>query len=142
MFADSIIPKNLINAYLETEYHVLGHPQFIIRVGRVSSDLLEVHKRHQVDCSAFITAWNPYSQQCDDARNRELQTALAKELTNQGMHFIEGLGRHPSGNWGGEESYLFLGLTLDAAKVLGLTLQQNAIIWNGADGASQLILLK
>lgn len=142
MFSDSVIPKDLINAYLETEYRVLGEMPFTIQVGRMSSDLLEGHKRHKVECSTFVTAWNPYSQQVNDAKNRELQAAFAKELTNRGLHFVEGIGQHPSGQWAGEESYLIFGLTLEAAKVLGTTLEQNAIIWSGADGTPQLILLK
>ena len=142
MFSDSAIPKDLIKAYLETEYRVLGEVPFIIRVGRVSSHLLEAHKRYQVTCSAFVTAWNPYSQQVDDAKNRVLQAALCQELTNRELHFVAGIGQHPSGQWAGEESYLIFGLDLKAAKALGATLEQNAIVWSGPDGTPQLILLK
>jgi hypothetical protein len=142
LFTDSAISQDLIKAYLETEYRVLGELPFIIRVGLESSELLEAHKQHQVTCSAFVTAWNPYSQQVDDAKNRKMQAALANELTNRELHFIEGIGQHPSGNWGGEESYLILGLTLEAARVLGATLEQNAILWSGMDGTPQLILLR
>lgn len=142
MFSDSAIPKDLIKAYLETEYRVLGEQPFSIQVGRVNNDLLEAHKRHRVECSALVTAWNPYSQQVDDAKNRELHAAFAKELTNRGLRFVDGIGQHPSGQWAGEESYLIFGLALEAAKVLGAALEQNAIIWSGPNGTPQLILLK
>ena len=42
----------------------------------------------------------------------------------------------------GEASYLIFGLTLEAAKMLGMRLEQNAIVWAGVDAVPQLILLR
>lgn len=53
-----------------------------------------------------------------------------------------GEGKHPSGDWDGEASVLVLGIDLDDAKAAGNKWEQNAIVWSGADGVPQLILLQ
>lgn len=138
----SAISSDLIQAYLETEYRVLGELPFTIRVGQLGSDLLLIHKRYRVNYSAFVTAWNPYSHLVDNSTNREMQAALGDKLRKRCLHFIEGIGQHPSNKWPGEDSYLVLGLTLEDAKDLGMQLEQNAIVWSGSDGIPQLILLR
>ena len=55
---------------------------------------------------------------------------------------MQGLGEHPTNGWPGEASYLIFGLTLEAAKMLGMRLEQNAIVWTGADTVPQLVLLR
>jgi hypothetical protein len=37
---------------------------------------------------------------------------------------------------------LVFGLTLEAAKAMGRTLEQNAIVWSAADAIPRLILLR
>ena len=142
MFSTSNIHPDLIQAYTETEFRVQEGIPFTLSVGKVSSDLLVAHKRHQVECSAFLTACNPFSQELTDEVNGERQTALAKELESRSLEFVAGIGQHPSNQWPGEPSYLVFGLTLEAAKTLGNRLEQNAIVWNGSDGTPQLILLR
>jgi hypothetical protein len=127
---------------METEFRVLEEIPFTLRVGQVSSDLLVAHKRHRVECSAFITACNPFSQELTDEVNAERQRALAKELATRSLEHVAGIGQHLSNQWPGEPSYLVFGLTLEAAKTLGTRLEQNAIVWNGSDGTTQLILLR
>jgi hypothetical protein len=127
---------------METEFRVMEAPRFTLHIGRANSDLLEAHKRHRVECSAFVTACNPLSQELNDEANLEKQRLLAKELTSRSLEFISGIGQHPSNKWPGEPSYLVFGLTLEASKVLGMRLEQNAIIWSGSDGVPQLILLR
>lgn len=79
-------------------------------------------------CSAFITAYNPLSQNLSDEVNVRSQDALASELSERSLTFIDGIGMHSSGNWPSESSYLVLGLSLEAAKVLGSKYNQNAIV--------------
>lgn len=81
MFSASAIDPRTVQAYLETEYRVYGEPGFTLRVGQASADLLAAHKRQKADCSAFLTAFNPFSEPCDDAANQARQAALAQELT-------------------------------------------------------------
>ncbi len=142
MVTTSDIQPELIQTYMETEFRVMEEPAYTLHIGRANSDLLDAHKRHRVECSAFVTACNPLSQELTDEANLEKQRILAKELTSRSLEFVSGIGQHPSNKWPGEPSYLVFGLTLEASKVLGTRLVQNAIIWSGSNGVPQLILLR
>ena len=142
MFSASVIDPRTIQAYLETEYRAHGEPSFTLRVGQASADLLSAHKRQKADCSAFLTACNPFSESFDEAANAARQAALAKELSGRSLVFLPGIGQHPSNRWPGEDSFLVFGLTLEAAKVLGARFEQNGFVWSGADAVPQLILLR
>ncbi|MDF3832712.1 DUF3293 domain-containing protein [Cupriavidus basilensis] len=144
MFSASVIGPEIVQAYLETHYHVHGDAPVTLKVGEPNALLAALHADAGVQCSAFITAWNPFSQPAgeDASVNARRQQALARELAQAGLRFIEGIGQHPSNQWPGEASFLVLGLTLDAAKALGTRHEQNAIIWSGADAVPQLILLR
>ena len=142
VFSESAIDPRTVQAYLETEYRVHGEPGLTLRVGQASPDLLSAHKLHKADCSAFLTACNPFSEPFDAAANAARQAALAKELSRRSLIFLPGIGQHPSNKWPGEDSFLVFGLTLEAAKVLGLKFEQNGFVWTGADAIPQLILLR
>lgn len=138
----SVIDPATILAYQQTEYRVLATPPFILRIGTKSPHLIGMHDRHKVKCSAFFTAWNPYSRLSDQATNRAMQQDLTEKLTHRGHVFISGLGQHPSNQWPAEESLLILGIDLEAAKNLAGQYEQNAFVWNSEDGIPQLILLR
>lgn len=142
MFSDSAIDHHTIQSYLETDYRILGNDPSTMRIGVACPDLAALHKAHQADCSVFITACNPFSQAFDEAANAERQAALARELTQRSLRYIDGIGQHPSNQWPGEASFLVFGLTLEAARTLGTRFEQNAIIWSGPDAVPQLILLR
>ncbi len=141
LFTSEIHP-DLIQAYTETEFRVMDGAPFTLQVGKVSSDLLLAHKSHGVECSAFLTACNPFSQELTSEANGVRQKALAKELVSRNLEFAAGIGQHPSNQWSGEPSYLVFGLSLEAAKTLGNRFEQNAIVWTGPEGMPQLILLR
>ncbi|MBN3755980.1 DUF3293 domain-containing protein [Paraburkholderia sp. Tr-20389] len=142
MFSDSEIPRETIQAYLETEYFAFDDASTTLRIGEANPKLAALHAVYGVTCSAFITACNPFSQDCSAEFNADRQQALARELEKPGLVAIEGSGRHPSNNWPGEASFLVLGLSLDAAKALGTQYGQNAIVWSADDATPQLILLR
>jgi len=136
----AVMEENLIHAYAETQYCVEDDPPFTLMVGQASVALLACHKRHRVDCSAFITAWNPFSQQLTAQENEERHQALIAEIKGRSLSFLPGVGQHPSNNWPGEQSVLVMGLSLEAAKTLGRRFEQNAVVWTGRDGIPQLVL--
>lgn len=137
----SNLPDDLVRAYRETDY-VVGRDGWILRIDEPSIELEAQHRRHGVTHSAFITAWNPFSQALSAAENAQRHAALLAELTRDGRAWFEGVGIHPSNAWPGEESVLILGLDLESAKAMGSRLQQNAIVWSGPDAVPRLILLR
>jgi len=132
----------LIQAYLATHYYVYGDAPTVLKVAESNSALAALHRAAGVNCSAFITAWNPYSVQQPLARNLALQQSLQQILLQRELRWIKGVGQHPTDNWPGEESLLVLGLALADAKALGLQFGQNAIVWSGANAVPQLALLR
>lgn len=142
MFSDSDIPRDVIQAYLETHYHVHGNAPTSLKVGEANAALASLQETAGAACSAFITACNPFSEKADAALNVERQQALAHALRQRGLSFIDGIGQHPTNGWPGEASFLVLGLTLEDARTLGTQHGQNAIVWSGADAVPQLILLR
>ncbi|GJH02760.1 DUF3293 domain-containing protein [Paraburkholderia terrae] len=142
MFSDSSIAGDTIQAYLETEYLVFDEASTTLHIGQADPMLAALHDAYDVPCSAFITACNPFSEDCDCKSNTARLVALAVDLKLLGMTAIEGIGKHPSNNWPGEASFLVPGLSLEAAKALGTKYSQNAIVWSADNAVPRLILLR
>ena len=136
------ISEDLLNAYRETEYIVNIEPPMTLRAGQKNEALIALHKKYRVESSAFITAYNPYSESTLDANNVKLQSELHKELQTRSLTFLDGQGLHPSNMWPSEPSFLVMGLSLEASKILGIKFQQNAILWCDKDGVPHLVLLR
>jgi hypothetical protein len=141
LFSDSTLPPGLIQAYRETHYKVPGLELALV-IDQPNPALELAHHRHRADCSAFITACNPYSAELTPGENERRQRHLAEELRSRSLSFADGVGQHPSNGWAGEPSFLVFGLTLEAAKSLCTRLEQNGFVWSGADAVPKLILLK
>ena len=140
--SESVISRDLVQAFRETEYRVRGEQPFTLRVDEASPELLGLYRQRRISSSAFITACNPFSQMLDEAENQDRQRSLAAELARRGLKFLQGVGTHPSNHWPGEDSFLVLGLNLEAAKALGQRFEQNALVWSASDAIPQLILLR
>jgi len=141
MNTSSVIDPATIQAYRETYYYVEGDASITLLVDQKNDALAALHKTAGVESSAFVTAWNPYGRKCDDETNAELQRKLTDELTTRGLRFVNGVGRHPESDWA-EPSLLVLGISLEAAKRLGVRYEQNAIVWCGASAVPELVLLR
>lgn len=131
-----------VRAYRQTHYRVLAPQRFTLHISRRSAPLQVLHATYDVDCSAFISAFNPYSQSWSLARNSARHQALIASLARHGYAYLQAYGRHPAGTWPAERSVLVLGMTLSQAQALGAALQQNAIVWSSANATPQLILLR
>ena len=146
MSATSNLAPALLQAYRETHYRVNSvssdSEPFVLRVGEVSTPLAILHKKFGVDCSAYITACNPWSESLPDAENAKRQENLLHALRTRSLRWIEGIGQHPGNQWPGEPSVLILGLSLAAAKVLAQDCQQHAFVWSAADFTPQLVLMR
>jgi hypothetical protein len=142
LFSGSEIPSETIQAYLETEYIAFGDASTTLKVGQANLKLAALHKAYDVKYSVFITACNPFGEDCSAEFNAACHEALAHELKRLGLVAIDGIGQHPSNNWPGEASYLVLGLPFEAAKALGTQCRQNAIVCSADDATPQLVLLR
>jgi hypothetical protein len=142
LFSRSEIQPETIQAYHETEYRVTGEPSLVLRIGEYNEPLSRLYKTYKVDSCAFVTACNPYSRSLSDAVNADRHDELGHDLQCRGLKFFQGEGKHPVSGWPGEASYLILGLSLEAATILGKKYEQNAIIWCGSDALPKLVLLK
>lgn len=140
-FPDSAIARDTIEAYLKAHYCVSTEPPCTLRIGERNADLLALHSAHGVACSAFVTACNPGGREFPNDENARFQARLEAELRQCGLPFLDGVGRDPSGKWQ-EASLLVPGLDLAGARNLGVQWKQNGIVWTGADGVPQLILLR
>ncbi len=139
--SDSTLPPSLIQAYRETHYKAPGLDLTLL-VDQPNEALDLAHRRYRSDCSAFITACNPYSAELSPSENELRQRDLAAELRSRSLAFVDGVGQHPSNGWAGEPSFVVFGLTLESAKTLCTRLEQNGFVWSGADAVPRLILLK
>jgi hypothetical protein len=138
----SLIDPVTQTAYRETHFKVLGSEPFTLLIGEKSAALAAAHALHGVDCSAYLTAHNPWSQALPEVENEQRQSDLKRHLASCGLSFAEGIGEHPSSGWPGEPSLLVFGLSLEAAKILARNWSQNAIVWSGPDAVPQLVLLR
>ena len=144
MFSDAtIVDPATVRAYSQTHYLVTEPGrECVLCVGEHDETLLQLQMDHGVNCSAFITACNPYSQTLTNEANRQRQAELASVLDAMGLTGYVGVGRHPDGNWPAEPSFLVLGIDLAGAQALGRRFDQNAVIWCGADAIPQLVMLR
>lgn len=142
MFSESEVSPQSVLAYRETQYGVLTPQPYALLIDAVCAPLLERYASTGRNCCAYVTAFNPFSEQVSDQQNAEGQLSLKTELDGRGLQYLEGIGQHPSNQWPGEPSVLILGIDLEASKVLGSKYQQNAIVWAGPDAVPKLILLR
>ena len=142
MFSDSTIDPSTIQAFLDTDYRVHSDAPVTLNTGVANPMLAALHKAYGVESSAYVTACNPFSQAFDESVNADRQSALACELQQLNLTYIQGIGQHPTNNWPGERSFLVLNLSREAAMALGIRHEQNAIVWCGLDAVPELILLR
>jgi hypothetical protein len=142
LFSESAIDKNLIQAYLDTDFRVHTDQPFVLMVGVSSEPLAQLSRQYQCDCAAYLTACNPFSRSLVDAENAARQAELAKELTGRSLKFIHGVGQDGQGKWPGEASFLVLGLSREASRALARQYEQNAFLWCDKDAVPELVLLR
>lgn len=140
--ATTTIDRNTVRAYQGTDYLVFGPPAFTLRVGQASEQLLDVHRFHKTGCSAFLTACNPWSEVLSGEANALRQDELVTALKQRNLRFLTGSGKHPTNGWPPEPGFLVFGLDLETSKSLATRFEQNAFVWNGPEGMTQLILLR
>ncbi len=137
------IHPDKVRAYLATTYR-LGHGEqdIALTIGQRSDRLAALFVDKGDDCGVFLTAYNPHGALKSDEANERAHARLATRLAGLGIESIEGSGSEAGTDWPAERSYFALGLGLEAARVIGTDLDQDAIVWVSADAIAQLILLR
>ena len=133
----------LLAAYYATHYQVrYAEGEFTLHIGQASAALEKLLQARGYQEAVFITACNPHSQLCSAKENQAAQQRLYQVLSQyHTCTILPGKGIDPQEQWPGEDSYLVLGLNLEAAKAIGRQFAQNALVWIGLSTPAQLILL-
>jgi hypothetical protein len=139
---ESAIQPETLRTYAETDYRVDADQSFVLRIAEYNASLGDLFKANRVESCVFITAFNPYGQLLSDSANAQRHAELANELKYSTLKHFPAEGKHPTGHWSAELSYLVLGLSLEEASQLGKKYEQNAIVWCGVDLVPRLVVLR
>ena len=137
-----MITPPLLESYKSANYHVDGSPSFVLKIGMHSPELESIYKTSHKHTAAFITAFNPYSQELSNKENRDRNHKLEELIQSLDFDYIHGEGKCGDGDWDGEMSFLIFGINENQASEIGKEFEQNAIVWCDKDAIPQLVLLK
>jgi hypothetical protein len=133
------LSPELLQAFADTHYIVHHEAPFVMHIGQPCPELKALMAEHNALSAAFITAWNPFSQNLPAKENQARHDELKANIKKRGLICIDGIGKHPSNNWPGEVSVLVLGLDLQAAKSLARHYDQHAFVWAAGDGVPEFV---
>ncbi len=133
------LPPELMQAFFDTHYILHNEAPLVMHIGQPCPELKNLMAQNNALSAAFITAWNPFSQNLHAKENQDRQDELKANIKKRGLICIDGIGKHPSNNWPGEVSVLVLGLDLGAAKSLARHYGQHAFVWAAGDGVPELV---
>ncbi len=129
---------SLDEAYTNTDYFVKGLSK-PLKVNETCSLLDALLEQYQKTTFAYITAWNPKSQEIPMEENLARNIHLLSELDKLAeLKVIPGVGRSTDGFWE-EESFLILGITKENAHSLALQFEQTAYLWGEKSGRVNLV---
>jgi len=139
--ADIAIPLQLLQAYLDTSYHVsVAENSFSMRIGQHSEELATLHSKHGSSASAFITACNPLGSLLSNDANQAAMERLVGYLEERLIPWLPGAGEIVGGSWPPEPSVLAVGVSLADARDLCKIFEQNAVVWASSDAVPALLL--
>lgn len=116
-------------AYKATDFVVEDdETNIVIRIGQMNSKLDNLLAKREIENWAFITAFNPRSEQLTDEENADRHSELLAVTKAGDYEFLNGYGRGPVGDWPPEKSLLIFNVDREAAKKIGKRFGQNAIV--------------
>jgi len=130
----------LWNAYLATKYRAstpIG--EITIQIDKPHPELDLLLENHCVEQWAFITAWNPFSEELSLEENTVRHEQLVGKVRELGYIAFEGAGIPENTNWQPETSLLILGVGENMAIDVGIEFGQNAIVLGKKGTNAQLI---
>ena len=132
---------HLAEAYRRALYVVYGAPDLVIRIGERNAALDALLDEDGADTAAYLTAANPNGELQDETANDLSCAALHQALADAGYSCYLGEGRDPAGGWPAEPSVLAVGISRREATVIGLSYEQNAIVFIERANAPELVAL-
>ncbi len=135
----SFINKELREAYLSTDYDVIGPKPFTLKIGEFSRGLEKLYIEKNVNSAGFLTAWNPHSKLTSLRDNEIAQRQLSMRLETVSVMVLPGVGVNPADTWPGEKSLLALGVSKELSVEIGKEFKQNAVVWIGNKCVPELI---
>ena len=127
----SAISAELIADYRAATYRVDSPAHTInLTIDEYSKELESLHSHYQVASSAFITAYNPYSEPTAPEANRAAQEALMTQIEALHLPSIPGAGVCADIDSSPEPSVLILGISFEQAIALAHQYRQNAFVFN------------
>jgi hypothetical protein len=136
------IEPELIKSYLSMHYHVCAARPFFLEIGKQSCMLSFWHKIFEVNCSAFITAYNRYDKYQTSHENKLRHKQLQTDMEKACLPVIDGYCQDEVGKNDKVEYSLIFGISLKESKEVGNKYTQNAIVYCEEDLIPQLILLR
>lgn len=139
----SDISPDLIDTYRTAIYRV-DAPEGVVTfyIDKLSPELAKLHREMDVQSSAFLTAYHPYSVPVSDEENENAQQALLAEIRSRGYRWLEGAGEDAEGDWPAEPSVLVLGISEQEATELAARFRQNGYVFCDRDAAPRLVLTR
>jgi hypothetical protein len=134
--------ERLLPLYLATDYQVLAPGgAFTFHIDEYSAALAAAHHANGVECSAFLTAWNPHGRQTDALANNRAQQSLLAMLEQHPLPWWPGRGIDPTNRWPAEDSALALGMDAALAIRIGSIFDQSAVVVTAANAVPRLLWL-
>lgn len=134
---------SLSQAFKSTDYNAeLPDELFVFHIGQDKSATTSMMDRFGITTFAYITAWNPYSQIADSAKNEEANLRLENELKLSGLKFFQCNGTDPSKIWPSEPGFIIFDCDRRWVKKLARRYRQHAIAYATKGRLPRLIWTK
>lgn len=133
--------ENLKEFYEKADYIIFDDVKPLsFHIGKESAELRTLLEKNNSDCWGFITAFNPFSQKLSTEENIHRDKLLKKELRDQNLRFIDGVGCDSSGKvWVPEKSVFVFDIDLVTAVNIGRRFEQNAIVFGSRKILPELV---
>jgi hypothetical protein len=132
-----MIPNELLQAYLETDYCV-DDVDIVIKIHQRNPLLDQLLQENNATTWAFITSDNPRSQSLSDEENTRRFNEFQSLVKDMPLPYHLGYGKG-QGDWPPEKSILIIGLIRDKATEFARRFEQNAIVFGSIGERAELI---